>query len=125
MTSGKANQTQTKIRSEFMARLDRLKSAEKVRAIVMLHTPDVESSGGRRQNAEERGRAIAAVRKSAEVALPEIDEILRRFGGRRLTDEVDALGTISVEATGAGLSALAGSDHVSVILEDQPVSLKG
>lgn len=108
-----------------MARLDRLKSAEKVRAIVMLHTPDVESSGSRRQNAEERGRAVAAVRKSAEAVLPKIDEILKRFGGRRLTDEVDALGTVSVEATRAGVSALAASDHVSVILEDQPVSLKG
>jgi hypothetical protein len=125
MTRGKTNQTQTKISSEFMARLDRLKSAEKVRAIVMLHTPDVESSGSRRQNAEERGRAVAAVRKSAEAVLPKIDEILKRFGGRRLTDEVDALGTVSVEATRAGVSALAASDHVSVILEDQPVSLKG
>lgn len=125
MARGKANPSQTKISSEFMARLGRLKPAEKVRAVVMLHTPDAGSTGGRRQNAGERRKAVAAVRKSAESALPEIDEILERFGGRRLTGEVDALGTISVETTGAGVGALADSDHVTVILEDQPVTLKG
>jgi hypothetical protein len=122
MARGKAHSG--KISSEFMARLDRLKPAQKIRAVVMLHTPEADSSGGRRQNADERREAVAAVRKSAEAALPEIDEILKRSGGRRLTGEVDALGTISVEATSAAVSALADSDHVSVILEDQPVTLK-
>jgi hypothetical protein len=71
----------------------------------------------------ERRAAIAATREAAESSLPDIDQILQRFGGKRLASHIDALGCISVEATAAGIAALAGSEHIKAILEDQPISL--
>ena len=65
---------------------------------------------------------INAVRQSAETALPDIDEVLRRFDGKRLSNNVSALGSIPVETTPAGIKALATLDQVKTILEDQPVS---
>jgi hypothetical protein len=62
-------------------------------------------------------------RKSAEAALPDIDGILKRFNGKRLATSPDALGCIPVETTAAGITALAASERVKAILEDQPISL--
>jgi hypothetical protein len=72
---------------------------------------------------EERQAAVNELRDAVAPALQEIDEILDRFGGRRLSDQPTALGTVAVEATPAGIAALANSDYVKVILEDQPISL--
>ncbi len=47
-----------------------------------------------------------------EPVLAEVDKILERHNGRRLADEVDALGSVSVETTVAGIPALAASDYV-------------
>ena len=47
---------------------------------------------------------------------------LERFDGKRLAN-VDALGCIPVEITASGVLALAASEHVKAILEDQPISL--
>jgi hypothetical protein len=65
----------------------------------------------------------AQVRRLARPALLSIDRILHRFRGRRLAQGADALGSISVEATPAGIEALAASEYVRAILEDQPISL--
>ena len=46
-----------------------------------------------------------------------------QFDGRRLTDDVDALGAVPVETTAEGVNALAALEQVRVIIEDQPVSL--
>ena len=50
-----------------------------------------------------------------------VDEVLARFGGRRLSDAPDALGSLPVETTCAGIHALAECDGVSAVLEDQPI----
>jgi hypothetical protein len=42
-------------------------------------------------------------------------------GGERLTDDVDVLGSITVETTAEGIKALAASEHVKAILEDQSI----
>jgi len=63
------------------------------------------------------------MRSSASAALGEIDEILKRFNGRRLSEQPSALGTLAVETTVAGISALTESDHVKAILDDQPIAL--
>jgi hypothetical protein len=70
-----------------------------------------------------RQATIKAMRKSGEQALPDIDRILARFDGKRLAAKPDALGSIPVETTAAGVIALAASEHVKAILEDQAISL--
>ncbi len=110
-----------KISPEFVARLDRLGPRQKVRAIVLLHARGAEKSGGQRQSRAQRKAAIEAMHKSAERALGDIDEILTRCGGQRLAESPDALGSIPVETTAAGVNALAASEWVKAILEDQVI----
>lgn len=111
-----------KISREFTARLDRLGPQQKVRAIVMLRTKDAGGVATQRRSRANRQATIEAIRQSAEQALVDIDGILARFKGKRLAN-VDALGCIPVEATAPGIAALAASEHVKAILEDQPISL--
>jgi hypothetical protein len=117
------DQHQSKISPEFLARLSDLKEQQKVRAIVLLRTAVAKKAGARRQSTAERREAIAALRRSAEAVLPQIDRLLEQFDGKRLTDGVNALGAIPVETTAEGVNALAALDQVKVIVEDQPVSL--
>ncbi len=113
-----------KISQEFSARLARLKPTDKIRAVVLLRLPETNGkSSGARPTREERRAAIDSVLSSASVGLREIDEILKCFNGRRLSEQPSALGTIGVETTAAGISALTESDHVKAVLEDQALSL--
>ena len=117
------DQRQSKISPEFLARLNGLNGRQKVRAIVLLRPAAAKAAGGRRQTTAERRETIKAVRRSAETVLPEIDRLLEQFDGRRLADEVSALGSIPVETTAEGVNALAALEQVKVIVEDQPASL--
>ncbi len=121
MTQGKNRPQKNKISEEFRARLDRLDSGQKISAIVLLRTASTEGRSKGRLSRVERKAAIAAIRKSAEGALVEIDEILGRHDGERLSD-VNALGSILIETTAAGIITLAASENVSAILEDQTIS---
>lgn len=112
-----------KISREFSARLARLPPRQKVRAIIMLRTEDAGAPMGKRQSPVERKATTERIRQSAETVLPAIDHILDRFGGRRLANHVNALGSIPVETTSAGIHELADSEHVKAILEDQSISL--
>ena len=112
-----------KISREFSARLARLEPRQKVRAIVMLRTEDAGTPMGKRQSPVERKATVERIKQSAETILPAVDHILERFGGRRLAEQVNALGSIPVESTSAGIHALAASEHVKAILEDQSLSL--
>lgn len=112
-----------KIGPEFAVRLKRLAPQQKIRAIVMLYTKGVSELPGQRQSHAERQKAIEEIRKSVEPALADIDDILKRFGGRRLANSPDALGSTPVESTVAGITALAASKHVRAILEDQAITL--
>jgi hypothetical protein len=110
-----------KISNKFDTRLKRLGSNEKVRAIVLLNIKDVEKSNGKRQNHSERLSVIEMMRKEGMQALGDVEETLNRFDGRLLTDHPDALGSIYIETTAAGIKALAESDRVKAIMEDQKV----
>jgi len=121
MTESKNKPQKNKISSEFSARLDCLDSQQKVRAIVLLHT-NAAGAPKWRQSRADRKAAISEIRKSAEEGLTEIDEILGHYDGKRLSG-VNALGSTLIETTAAGIIALAASEHVRAILEDQPVSL--
>ncbi len=57
------------------------------------------------------------------MALEEVDRLLERSGGRRLKPGPDLFGSITIEAPASALLALAESEHVRALLEDQPLSL--
>jgi len=112
-----------KISREFSRRLDRLQPRDKVRAIVMLRAEgNGGGGGGRRPSRSERQDAADKIIQSAEAALPEIDQILKRFEGHRLAEHPNAVGAIPVETTVGGVIALADADCVKTILEDQNIS---
>lgn len=111
-----------KISHEFAQRLIHLEPGRTVRAIVVLNT-GVTGHRSRRRTTAGRSAAVRAVRKAAGSAMPDIDNILREHGGQRLAPGPDALGSIPVEATAGGITALAGSPRVKAVLEDQSLSL--
>ena len=123
MTHTNDGSPQAKISPAFRARLLQLEPGQRVRAIVMLQTPGADVAPGRRRSPADRHAIREAIRQSAERALPDIDRILERFDGRRLAGGANALGSIPVESTAEGIAALASSEHITAILEDQPVSL--
>jgi hypothetical protein len=110
----------SKVSTAFRSRLASLKSQDKVRAIVLLQTEYSEPVETRARG--NRKAIIDATRKSAGEALPDIDDVLGKFGGKRLDQGVSALGSILIEATPAGIKALAELEQVKAIFEDQPIS---
>lgn len=115
--------SEKKISAEFAARLDRLGPREKVQAIVLLRTGEIDDSSGRRQSRAERAATVEAMRRSAEQALAKVDGILERYDGQRLAESPDALASVPVEVTAAGIKALASSKWVEAVLEDQGIHL--
>lgn len=122
MPHGMIASQQSKVSREFAARLEHAKPKQKVRAIVLLQGQRTGSAATQPRSRIVRQDAISIIRQSSEQAIGEIDRILIHFGGKRLA-EVNTLGSIPVETTPAGISALADSQHVRAILEDQPISL--
>lgn len=120
-TSPKDRPDANKLSPEFAARLNNLEPQQKVRAIVLLRAEGTGKLTGQRQSRAERRAAVEAMRKSAEQALNDIDDILGRFGGQRQAERPDALGSISVETTVAGIHALATSEWVKAVMEDQAI----
>ena len=123
MAGGKKGSGDSKISTAFRTRLERMNQRQKVHAIVMLCLGDTEVTPGRRQSPSQHQAVIETMRKSIELALAEIDCALRQFGGKHLAPSVNALGSVPVEATPDGITALASLDSVKAILEDQPISL--
>src|ERR1017187_7218457 len=114
---------QGKISPNVLARLVRLSPNQRLRAIVLLNTPNPASGPSRkRPTRNQRQAVIDEMRDSASPALSEIDGILMRFDGRRLSQAPTALGTIAVESNPAGIAALSKSGYLKPTLEDQPVS---
>jgi hypothetical protein len=123
MSRGHKDSNNDKISPAFKARLDRMNPREKVGVLVVLNPRDTDGASGRRQSPAERQAAIDAMRKSVEPALAEIDRVLELFGGKPLAPHVNALGSVPVETTAEGITALADLEPVKSILEDQPISL--
>ncbi len=113
-----------KISPEFSARLAHLEQGQKIGAIVVVNgSSQNEKKVTRRVSRATRQSAVRKRRNAATQALPQIDSILQRFGGRRLANSPNALGIIPVETTPAGIKALAASKHVKAVLENQRISL--
>ena len=119
----------SKISPEFGARLEHLSPQQKIRAVVMLETERSPAAPGgalptapaRRQTPDERKAAIARIRSAAQHSLEEIRPILEAFHAHLLAPAPDAIGAVPVEIDAAGISALAQSNRVRTILEDQEV----
>jgi len=54
--------------------------------------------------------------------LEELDRILGQHEGKRLAESPNALGCVPIEATREGVLAVAESELVEAVLEDQPIS---
>jgi hypothetical protein len=112
-----------KISPEFARRLARLAPDAMARAIVMLNTGPAPAVTPGRPPKAERKRIAEAIQAAGMAPVEEVDRLLERSGGRRLAPGPDLFGSIPVEAPAAALLALAGSEHVRALLEDQPISL--
>lgn len=118
------NKQGNKISPEFEARLSGLPSKKKIRAVVLIENQGRDGKDSQPvSRAAMRRRALSAAKRSAKDALPQLDNILLKHDGRKLAPSVDALGSIAVETTPAGIRALAKSIHVKAILEDQAITL--
>ena len=123
MTHKNGDAHNAKISPAFSARLARLQPQQKIRAMVLLHVDVPGKLSGQRQSRAERQAMIERIRESVEPALTEIDDILDHYTGKRLAASVNALGAVPIETTAAGINALAASDRVKAVLEDQAISL--
>lgn len=117
------NPTAEKISEPFRSRLSRLGPQERIQAIVLIRPPRQGKGAGRRQSREERQAKVAAIQTAAASALEELDRILGQHDGKRLAESPNALGCIPIEATRQGVLAVAESELVEAVLEDQPISL--
>ena len=119
MTS-KDTPSEEKISREFASRLRRLEPGDQVRVVLFLETPPLPAQASR-QTLEARQDSVKSVKQFARRALSDIDRILADHGGARLSRSPNALGSLTVETTAAGVSALARSKWVKSMMEDQPV----
>jgi hypothetical protein len=110
-----------KISSEFACRLSHLAPQQKINVIVFLKLENFDKSMISRQSRAERKAAMEGIRNSAKQALGYIHQIIQDFGGTQLADSPDALGSIPVEISAAGVEALAESEAVKAVLEEQEI----
>jgi broad specificity phosphatase PhoE len=109
-----------KISPELASRLRRLEPGQQMRVVLFLETPPPPAQTTR-QTPDARQEGIEAVKQLAQRALSGIDRILADHGGKRLSKGPNALGSLTVETTAAGVSALAHSKWVKSVVEDQPI----
>jgi phosphotransferase system HPr-like phosphotransfer protein len=117
------NPNRSKVSPEFAARLNRLQPQQKVHVIVLLDVQDAEKFRHHRPANGERKAAMEAIRKSAQQALEHIGDIIRNFDGQKLAEVPDVLGSIPLEISAEGVNALAASDAVKAVIEDQTIHM--
>ena len=110
-----------KLSKEFAGRLAVIPADKTLCAVVLLRTKE-RRGASQRQTSTQRRAAIDALRKTGRPVLVDMDQILAQCGGRRLDDDVTALGTVAVETTPTGIKSLANLKDVRTVLEDQNVA---
>ncbi len=110
-----------KISPQFAARLKNYSPEQKVRVIVLLKSNNNIADNSQRQSRLARKAAIKAMQNSVTQAAQKIDRIIKDYGGKKLDEQPNVLGTINVEITPAGIHALALSDAVKAIIENQKI----
>ncbi len=111
------------ISREFAKRLRRYRRDQPVRVAVVFAIAATRGAGKRAGPRRARSEIARETRLAANAGLAEIDRVLVRYGGKRLVESADALGSIAVETTAAGVVALATIPGVKAVLEDQPITL--
>ncbi len=113
-----APEQSAKISREFAARLAALPPAARVRGVVLLTPPP---PGEEPLRGAARAARMDAIKQETERHFAEIDQVLATCGGKRLSEQGNALGYIAVEATPTAVHALCALPWVHAILEDQPI----
>lgn len=111
-----------KISPEFASRLRSMDPKKKVRAFVLVRLGKESTESSRSNQRAFRQHMIKSMRESMNLVLPDIDSILKHFGGRRLATAPSALGTLPIETTVDGIRALTDLRDVKAVFEDQPIS---
>jgi hypothetical protein len=94
-----------------------------MRVVVLLNTGEPPTRSRRRQSAEQRQAAIASIKSNGAPVVTIVDQVLKKFGGKRISKDVGALGTVSVETTPNGVRELGRLEDVKAVLEDQGIGL--
>ena len=113
--------SEAKISPELASRLRRLEPGHQVRVVLFLETPTLPAQADR-QTPDARQSSVEAIKRSTQRAVSAIDHILAYHGGERLSKSPTALGSLNVETSAAGVSALARSKWVKSVVEDQPIA---
>ena len=122
-TGARSKSAEEKISREFLSRLGRLDSGEVLAVIVVIDPDDPLRSKepARRQSRSTRALRYRQRRRDARLIIGDIDEILDRWGGRRISDSIDRIGGLRVAATRDAVTRLAQLNNVTAVLEDQAV----
>ena len=111
-----------KISPEFAARLNGYPPTAKVRVIVLLKSAN-QQNNSHRQTRQERKAAIKAMQDSVDRSWQTVDRLIEEYKGKKITSKPDAFGSIAIEITPPGIKALALSDAVKAIIENQKICL--
>ncbi len=79
------------------------------------------SNNSHRQNRLERKAAIKAMQASVRQSWQIVDRLIQDFNGQKLAEKPNTLGAIPIEITPPGIQALALSNAVKAIIEDQQI----
>lgn len=110
-----------KISSEFACRLNNLAPQQKVSVIVLLKLDNFDNPVNCRLSRAERRAIMEGIRNSANKSLDYIRKILQDFDGKQLAESPDVLGSIPIEISVAGVKALAASEAVKAVMEEQEI----
>ncbi|MEO0834813.1 MAG: hypothetical protein AAFY16_02245 [Cyanobacteria bacterium J06642_3] len=111
-----------KISPEFAARLNSYPPTAKVRVIVLLESINPQlTNNSHRQNRSERKAAIKVMQDSVEQSWQIVDRLIKDFDGKKLAPKPDAFSAIPLEITIPGILALAQSDAVKAVIENQKI----
>jgi hypothetical protein len=113
--------SQNKLSPEFATRLIHLEPQQKIHIIVLLQIVEPLNLGGKRQSPADRQSVIQTVKNSAAQAFANITEIIQHFEGHSLAEHPDAIGSIPIEITVAGINPLLQSPSVKAIIENQAI----
>lgn len=111
-----------KISPEFAARLNSYPPTARVRVIVLLKSANLQiTNNSQRQNRLERKAAIKVMQDSVKQSWEIVDRLITNFDSKKLATKPDVFGAIPLEITPPGVRALALSDAVKAVIENQKI----
>ncbi len=113
----------SKVSPEFASRLNNYNSKKKIRVIVLLNKKEEGEIRNQQNSFSKRQKFIKTTHNSDKQALKEIEHIIKMFGGRKIEKHPNLLGSMSIEIKASGIKALAASNWIKAIFEDQMIRL--